>query len=111
MAEQIKNPSAGLNNFQKADQIFEQTFKSNAEKINEVNGSLGQGFFDLMEESVREGQDEIYDAIQKGDKKEVKTETKIQKRVTGTWKTEIKLDLLNACLSSLFFFETSEGLF
>ena len=70
MTEKIKNPSAGLNNFQKADQIFEQTFKKNAEKINEVNGSLGQGFFDLMEESVKEGQNEIYEAIQNGDKKE-----------------------------------------
>ena len=70
MIEEVKNPEENKNPIEKADSVFEQAFKNNAAKINEVGGSLNKEFFDVMQEDVKAGQQSFNKAVTSGDKGE-----------------------------------------
>tara|TARA_R110000824_G_scaffold136704_1_gene300386 strand:- start:9965 stop:10849 length:885 start_codon:yes stop_codon:yes gene_type:complete len=70
MIEEVKNPEENKNPIEKADSVFEQAFKNNAAKINEVGGSLSKEFFDVMQEDVKAGQQNFNNAVTSGDKGE-----------------------------------------
>ena len=70
MIEEVKNPEENKNPIEKADSVFEQAFKNNAAKINEVGGSLNKEFFDVMQEDVKAGQQSFNKAVISGDKGE-----------------------------------------